>query len=217
MDYGRGLRGRLRVADALEGLPTMEAALDAGELTYSAVRELTRIATRKTEEAWLDTCRGKVLRQIEELVAEREPGDGPDAAPKPDLRPKRVSMDLRPAVVARMRQAQAALDSVRGERNDCNDLLDEAFRCLLMMHGTQRTRPSTLARANGVGPDRDDHQVRELRPGLADRGRSEDRAHTRGARDRGMRRREHRIARWSAEACELDDPAENQEAREAAR
>jgi len=149
MGYGpRVASERLRVADALEGLPMMEAALDAGELSYSAVRELTRIATRKTEEAWLDACRGKVLRQIEELVAEREPGDGPDAAPKPDLRPKRVSMDLRPAVVARMRQAQAALDAVRGERNDYNELLDEAFRCLLMMHGSSDA-PEDARRATG--------------------------------------------------------------------
>ena len=125
---------RLRVAGALEGLPAMEAALDSGELSYSAVRELTRIATCKTEEAWLDACRGKVLREIEEMVREREPGDGPDARPKPDLRPKRISLDLRPAVVARMRQAHATLDAVRGERNDYNDLLDEAFRCLIAMH-----------------------------------------------------------------------------------
>jgi len=45
-----------------------------------------------------------------------------------------VSMDLRPEVVALMRNAQTALDSIRGERNDYNDLLGEAFRCLLAMH-----------------------------------------------------------------------------------
>ena len=135
MGYGPQVAAeRLRVADALDGLPVIEAALKSGELSYSAVRELTRIATRKTEEAWVDACRDKVLRQIEELVAEREPGDAPDTRPKPDLRPKRVSMDLMPAVFALMRQAQAALDAIRGERNDYNDLVGEAFRCLLAMH-----------------------------------------------------------------------------------
>ena len=69
---------RLRVVEALDGLPAIEMALANDELSYSAVRELTRIATRKTEDAWLAACRGKNLRQIEELVAEREPGDAPD-------------------------------------------------------------------------------------------------------------------------------------------
>src|ERR1044072_7829021 len=39
---------RLRVAEALDALPAIEAALANCELSYSAVRELTRIATRKT-------------------------------------------------------------------------------------------------------------------------------------------------------------------------
>jgi len=154
MGYGPQVAAeRLRVSDALEGLPMMEAALEAGELSYSAVRELTRIATCKTEGAWLDACRGKVLRQIEELVAEREPGDGPEAPPKPDLRPKRFSAELRPAVVARMRQAHATLDAVRGERNDYNDLLDEAFRCLIAMHaGNQATENASGDTAKARAP-----------------------------------------------------------------
>src|SRR5690242_9383186 len=56
---------RLRVAEALDALPAIETALERGELSYSAVRELTRIATCKTEEAWVEACRGKILRQIE--------------------------------------------------------------------------------------------------------------------------------------------------------
>ena len=50
---------RLRVTEALEALPAIEDALASGELSYSAVRELTRIATPKTEEAWLDGVRGQ--------------------------------------------------------------------------------------------------------------------------------------------------------------
>ena len=39
MGYGPQVAAeRLRVADALEGLPALEAALDAGELSYSAPR-----------------------------------------------------------------------------------------------------------------------------------------------------------------------------------
>jgi hypothetical protein len=60
---------RLRVARALESLPLLEGALDAGELCFSAVRELSRVATPGTEAAWRDRALGKNLRQIEELVA----------------------------------------------------------------------------------------------------------------------------------------------------
>ena len=42
---------RVRVAEALEAMPALEQALAAGELSYSAVREITRIATRRTERA----------------------------------------------------------------------------------------------------------------------------------------------------------------------
>ena len=38
-------RERLRVADALAALPKLRAAMSAGEVAYSAARELTRVAT----------------------------------------------------------------------------------------------------------------------------------------------------------------------------
>ena len=44
---------RLRVARELRELPQLHAALAAGRLHFSAVRELTRVATRDTEEAWI--------------------------------------------------------------------------------------------------------------------------------------------------------------------
>ena len=93
MGYGPQVAAeRLRVAEALDALPAIEEALATGELSYSAVRELTRIATGKTDEAWVKACRGKNLRQIEELVGEREVGDGPEAAPKPEVRRRRLAL-----------------------------------------------------------------------------------------------------------------------------
>jgi len=119
---------RIRVTEALEALPAIEDALATGELSYSAVRELTRIATPKTEEAWLDACEGKNLRQIEELVAEREHGDSPTDDPKPDVRPQRVSMTLRPAARAALRSARQAIEAARGERVDDSELIEELCR-----------------------------------------------------------------------------------------
>ena len=62
----RTARDRLRVAKELGELPTLEAAVKAGELPYSAARELTRVMTSETEEAWLARARGRNLRDIED-------------------------------------------------------------------------------------------------------------------------------------------------------
>jgi hypothetical protein len=115
---------RLRVAEALDALPVTEAALATGTLSYSAVRELTRIATRKTEHAWVKACRGKNLRQIEEMVSEREVGDGPETPPKPHVRRRRLSLDLRAPTFARFREARKTFEAERGERIDDDELMD---------------------------------------------------------------------------------------------
>jgi AcrR family transcriptional regulator len=44
---------RLRVGRALVELPLLDAALASGEVPWSAVREITRVATADTEGAWL--------------------------------------------------------------------------------------------------------------------------------------------------------------------
>src|SRR5690349_17813044 len=54
----RTAHDRVRVALALVELPAIEAALASG-LPHSAVRELTRVATKETEQQWLDKCRDK--------------------------------------------------------------------------------------------------------------------------------------------------------------
>ena len=105
---------RLRVARALGELPVLERALAAGELSYSAVRELTRVATRATEAAWVRAASGMNLRQIEELVAGRAPGALPDEPADPTVRPHVVRFELSPETYARLRQARAALDDEHG-------------------------------------------------------------------------------------------------------
>ena len=49
-------RERLRVAKALAEVPTIAESFAAGELTYSAVRELTRVATSDTDAEWRAFC-----------------------------------------------------------------------------------------------------------------------------------------------------------------
>ena len=50
----RSTREKLRVAEALEQLPVLRQALEHGEITWSAVRELTRVAVGENEKQWMD-------------------------------------------------------------------------------------------------------------------------------------------------------------------
>ncbi|MCA9608249.1 MAG: HNH endonuclease [Myxococcales bacterium] len=74
---GRGVEDRLRVARALEHLPRLSEAFARGDLVYSVVRELCRIATPDTEEAWIREVEGKRAREVQRQVAARSVGDRP--------------------------------------------------------------------------------------------------------------------------------------------
>jgi len=82
----RSTEERLRVAEALERLPALGQALRDGKCNWSVARELTRVATRENERAWLEVARGRTVRQIEELVAGRNPGDEPEDEPETSMR-----------------------------------------------------------------------------------------------------------------------------------
>src|SRR6187399_3181004 len=75
----RSTQEKLRVAEALEELPVLTQALEQGTVHWSAVRELTCVAVPEKERAWLAVAQGKSLRQLEELVAGRAPGDDPSS------------------------------------------------------------------------------------------------------------------------------------------
>ena len=87
---------RIRVAEALVSLPRTSEALEAGRVPYSTVREVSRIATRETEQVWLNAVTGKTVREVEALVAGRSPGDDPEAPGDPDLEPRHLRLELSP-------------------------------------------------------------------------------------------------------------------------
>jgi hypothetical protein len=100
LGYGpHAARERMRVARTLAKLPQTTAALARGELSYSAVRELTRVATAETEASWLAAAEGKAVNEIERLVAGHQPGDEPDDPTHPDLQPRVVRIELPPEVL----------------------------------------------------------------------------------------------------------------------
>lgn len=59
---------RLRVGRALQHLPTIKQAFWDGHLSYSKVRELTRVATADTDQRWSDTARHLTAGQLATLV-----------------------------------------------------------------------------------------------------------------------------------------------------
>ncbi|HZO12975.1 MAG TPA: hypothetical protein VFB62_06945 [Polyangiaceae bacterium] len=66
----RKTRERLRVGRALRELPGIERAFVAGAVSYSRVREVTRVAAPDTEVQWLELARQLPMRKLERRVAE---------------------------------------------------------------------------------------------------------------------------------------------------
>jgi hypothetical protein len=121
----------MRVARALAALPETTAALARGALSYSAVRELTRVATAETEADWLAQAEGLVANQIESLVANHRPGDRPDDPTDPDLRPRVVRLELPPEVYALWRQARMVVADERGAEISDTDFIETICRSVI--------------------------------------------------------------------------------------
>jgi 5-methylcytosine-specific restriction endonuclease McrA len=117
---------KLRVAEALEGLPHLAQQLRDGNASWSSVRELTRVATRATERHWLEASRGRTAREVEKLVSGHRPGDLPGRAK--DWRAERhvLRFEVSGEVLASFRDAIAKL------RRDAGGPLDDDAALLLM-------------------------------------------------------------------------------------
>ncbi|MBW2527805.1 MAG: hypothetical protein JRI23_26730, partial [Deltaproteobacteria bacterium] len=77
----KATRERVRIGKALRALPSIERAFVRGRLSYSRVREVTRVAVPDTEAQWLETAERLTMRELERKVAQVV---GPkDAAPSP--------------------------------------------------------------------------------------------------------------------------------------
>jgi DprA/Smf-like nucleotide binding protein involved in DNA uptake len=122
---GRDTRERVRIGHALRSLPQIDRAFSDGELSYSRVREVTRIATALTEPIWLELARTLDMRTLERRVAGARAHSqraGTAARPMPEpLAPETVCATSQPP--ASMREAGGVpdrqgdpLDSARPDR-----------------------------------------------------------------------------------------------------
>jgi hypothetical protein len=110
---------RLRVAEALESLPVLEQSLRDGAISWSAARELTRVATAASEDAWLAVARGRTVRQIEELVAGHAPGDLPESPRNAERQRHVLRFEVTAETSASLREALAQV------RRDAGGPLDD--------------------------------------------------------------------------------------------
>jgi hypothetical protein len=127
--FGHGPRvtqEKLRVAQALEDLPETARELEAGRVSFSAVRELTRVATAPTEREWLEAARERTVRQIEQLVSGRQPGSRPGDAPQASAKRHVLRFDVSGEVLATFREAMAKV------RRDAGEALDDDAAILLI-------------------------------------------------------------------------------------
>jgi hypothetical protein len=140
---------RLRVAKAIDELPMIGKAMAEGELSYSAARELTRVATAETEGEWLEASRELNLRELEERVAGHKRGDRPTDRPDPTLRRKDLRMSLKPETHALVRQAQQILGKERGERLDEDAYMAATARVVIDGHQERMAGASLADRVSG--------------------------------------------------------------------
>src|SRR4051812_38525903 len=90
-------REKVRVARALSDLPRTSASMAKGELSFCAVRELTRVATPENEGLLLEVARGCTVPQIQRIVRGVKRGtDGDEAQLERDAFEKR-SLSIFPA------------------------------------------------------------------------------------------------------------------------
>jgi hypothetical protein len=120
---------KLRVAEALEQLPELAAALAKAETNWSSVRELTRVAVPSTQQVWLEAARGRTVRDVERLVSGRVRGSLPTDPADERLRRHVLRFEVSGDVLAAFREAMAQLRRDAGGTHD-----DDAALLLMARH-----------------------------------------------------------------------------------
>ena len=117
-------RELIRTARTLEDLPLTDQAFSDGKLSWSAVREITRVATRETEKEWIEFAQNKNLRQIERAVSRARHGERPPKDPYSLSRTKfKVVADLPTEDYAVWQAAFERLSATCGSELDASTVL----------------------------------------------------------------------------------------------
>ncbi|HUQ02976.1 MAG TPA: HNH endonuclease signature motif containing protein, partial [Kofleriaceae bacterium] len=146
-------RDRVRVAEEMEQLPAIAEAWERGALSYSVVREITRIATPENEEELVVFVDGLTVREVEQAMRGRKKGDDPNARPDPDLEPRVVRMELPPATYALFRDARRHVERATGHM--VSDAAFMSVACRAVMGGCASNMREETTDDDAV----DDHAV----------------------------------------------------------
>ncbi len=111
----------------------LEAALAADDLSWSAVRELTRVAVGETERDWLAAARSRTVREVERLVSGHRPGDTPADPVRPEARRHTLRFDVTAETFATVREAMVKL-----RRDSAGPLDDTRARAELVLERAKR-------------------------------------------------------------------------------
>ena len=122
--HPRKTRELLRIARALEELPLIDRAFDEERIFWSAVREITRVATRETEREWLALAQKSSLRAVETAVSRAGQGERPPREPfGPSQSVHRVIAELVPARYALWEAACRRIGATNGSGLDSSQVL----------------------------------------------------------------------------------------------
>ncbi len=139
---------RVRVVEALAELPLTREALAAGGISYSAVRELSRVMTTASEAAWLAHVGELSVREIERQVAGLERGALPGDEPDPAEARRLVHFELTPATQALLCDVRKALHKQAGAALDDDTFMNQLLR--LAAAGGER-KPGTPSYQIAIG------------------------------------------------------------------
>src|SRR6185503_14150175 len=122
-----GENARRRSARSADG----DGSSPQGWRDLLALREITRVATPRTEAEWLKAARGRSVRQIERLVSGRKPGDGPDDPSDEAHRRHVIRLEVSGATYATFREMTAKLRRDSGEPLDDDAVVRMMARSVL--------------------------------------------------------------------------------------
>jgi hypothetical protein len=114
------------LAKRLEKLPAIEAAFHSGEVPWTKIREIARIADEDTEVVWLNAARRLTSRELEEEVRGKKRGDRPGGGLKARrtryLEPISLKPHQKPIYGRRHRKAMRTLPRGLHAPRRCGDL-----------------------------------------------------------------------------------------------
>ena len=161
-------REKVRTARALDGLPVTAASFARGELSFTKVRAITRVATSDDEAEWVDLARHSTGAQLERVVAAARA-----AVERNENHDARVAFERR-AVRRATRSDGLEEITVRGPR-DSIDVVWAAIEVVMSLlvddavGGSDRARREVIAERGGTEAVRFDALVQIAERIVADR------------------------------------------------